>query len=80
MDGLKEVLSFLGAVFGLISALIPLLGYMADRRRRASAPGRKHARTRSWRRPNARPTPRVLLGRTNSVLFACEHYRHLAGL
>ncbi len=37
MDSLKEVLSFLGAVFGLISALIPLLGYMADRRRRTSA-------------------------------------------
>jgi hypothetical protein len=38
MDGLKEVLSFLGAVIGLISALIPLLGYWADKRRRASAP------------------------------------------
>ena len=36
MDGLKEVLSFLGAVFGLISALIPLFGYLADRRRRVS--------------------------------------------
>ncbi len=36
MDGLKEILSFLGAVFGLISALIPLLGYLADKRRRAS--------------------------------------------
>lgn len=36
MDGVKDVLSFLGAVFGLISALIPLLGYLADKRRRAS--------------------------------------------
>lgn len=36
MDGLKDVMSFLGALFGLISALIPLLGYLADKRRRAS--------------------------------------------
>jgi hypothetical protein len=43
MDGLKEILSFLGAVFGLISALIPLLGYLADKRRRAS--GLAEART-----------------------------------
>jgi hypothetical protein len=37
MDGLKDVLGFLTAVLGLVSALIPIIGYIADKRRRASA-------------------------------------------
>lgn len=37
MDGLKDVFSFLTAVLGLISAMIPIIAYMADKRRRTSA-------------------------------------------
>jgi hypothetical protein len=54
MDALKEVLGFLGAVIGLISALIPLLGYIADKRRRTSATA--EARTDVPRAISEQPT------------------------
>ena len=54
MDALKEVLSFLGAVIGLISALIPLLGYLADKRRRDTRRRWKHVKTYHARSPRTR--------------------------
>jgi hypothetical protein len=37
MDGFKDVISSLTALVGLISALMPLFGFLADKKRRANA-------------------------------------------
>jgi hypothetical protein len=37
MDGFKDVISPLTALVGLISVLIPLFGYLADKKRSANA-------------------------------------------
>jgi hypothetical protein len=40
MDTLKEVLSFAAAIVGLLTALIPLLARLVDKRRQAASPAR----------------------------------------